>query len=377
MAYSVWLASIVLVVYTWALYPLLLLLLRTLKPRGISSDAVTEEPMVTIILAVHNEQENIAAKLENCRELRHPADRLEIIVASDGSTDGTEEIVHDFRERDGRIRWLASDLRAGKSGVQNLAAEQAHGDILFFTDASTRMSPEVLRLMIGAFVDPAVGLVTARVHFGDPVDPVGKGQGFYWRFEFLLRQLESDLGLLATASGCAFAVRRHLFRPLPLCYGDDCIAPLDARLQGYGVVQPEGALVFDTMSQGIDGELRTRVRMTARNWSGTWARPALLNPLRFPGTAPALISHKLLRWLTPAFLASAFLSNALLTLTGREVVLWWMQIAFYLSALIGWRLTRTQRPAGLFGYSFSFCLANVGFFLGMLKAFRQQKIVAY
>jgi cellulose synthase/poly-beta-1,6-N-acetylglucosamine synthase-like glycosyltransferase len=377
MAYSALLVSIAFVVYTWTVYPLLLLTLRPLRSRPSRLSAEAEDPFVSIIVPVHNEQKNIAAKLENCRELRYPGDRLEIIVASDDSTDGTEEIVRGFQGRDARVRWLPSEQRAGKSGVQNLAASAACGEILFFTDASTRMDPDVLRLMIDAFADPAAGLVTAKVHFGDPADAVAKGQGFYWRFEFFLRQLESDLGILATASGCAFAVRRSLFRALPICYGDDCIAPLDVRLQGHRVIQEPTALVFDTMPQGIDGELRARVRMTARNWSGTWARPALLNPLQFPLTALGLISHKLLRWLTPFFLAAAFVSNALLALAGRGVILWWMQVAFYLSAFIGWELTRKHRPAWVFGYSFSFCLANVGFLLGMVKAFRNQKIVAY
>ncbi len=377
MAYSFLLFSIAVVAYTWAVYPLLLLALRALRPRSVRPSSAIEDPFVSIIVPVHNEQEKIAAKLENCRELRYPCDRIEIIVVSDQSTDGTEEIVRSFVSRDGRVRWLQSDRRAGKSGVQNLAAAEARGDILFFTDAGTCMGPEVLQAMVNELSDPAAGLVTAKVHFGHPGDAVGKGQGFYWRFEFLLRQLESDLGLLATASGCAFAVRRQLFRPLPACYGDDCISPLDVRLQGHKVVQEPSALVFDTMPPGIQGELRARVRMTARNWSGTWARPALLNPLRFPLVTLGLISHKLLRWLTPFFLGIAFLSNTAMALRGRGMILWWMQIAFYLSALVGWGLTRKQRPAGVFGYSFSFCLANVGFFLGMVKAFRSQKIVAY
>lgn len=377
MAYSAWLASIAFVAYTWMVYPLLLLALRWLRPRPIRAHATAEDPFVSVIVPVHNEQKNIAAKLENCRELTYPAARLEILVASDGSTDGTEAIVRGFQERDARVRWLASEQRAGKSGVQNLAASAARGEVLFFTDASTRMDAGALRLLVDVFADPRAGLVTAKVHFGDPADAVGRGQGFYWRFEFFLRQMESDLGLLGTASGCAFAVRRSLFRPLPTCYGDDCIAPLDVRLQGYRVVQEPSALVFDSMPQGIDGELRARVRMTARNWSGTWARPALLNPLRFPLTAWGLVSHKLLRWLTPVFLAVAFLSNTVLALAGRGVILWWMQVGFYLSAFVGWELTRKQRRAWVFGYSFSFCLANVGFFLGMVKAFRNQKIVAY
>ena len=172
-------------------------------------------------------------------------------------------------------------------------------------------------------------------------------------------------------------VRRELFRPLPARYGDDCIMPLDVRLQGYSVVQDRNAIVYDTMPHSIEGELRARVRMTARNWTGTLARPAILNPLRYPLTAWSLVSHKLLRWLTPFFLLVILVSSAFLALRGETATLWWLQLAFYSSALIGWGLARKQRPAGVFGYSFSFCLANVGFMLGMVKALRNQKIVSY
>jgi cellulose synthase/poly-beta-1,6-N-acetylglucosamine synthase-like glycosyltransferase len=377
LTYSLLLIYLALLAYVWVGYPLLLATLRLLVPRGRNAPAQSDVPFVSIIIPVHNEQERIAAKLENCLRLEYPRDRVEIIVASDGSTDQTEEIARSFLARDSRIRWLESDHRAGKSGVQNLAAAQARGDILFFTDANTSMGRDVLRIMIDDLADPKVGLVTATVHFGRPEDAVARGQGFYWRYELFLRVAESDLGFLATASGQAMAVRRELFRPLPLCYGDDCIMPLDVRLQGHKVVQDRAATVFDEMPHSVQGELRARSRMTARNWAGTLARPALLNPLRFPLTALGLVSHKLLRWLTPFFLSIVFLSNALLALEGRAIVLFWLQAAFYLSAFIGWELTRKQRPSGVFGYSFSFCLANVGFFLGMVKAFRNQKIVAY
>ena len=231
--------------------------------------------------------------------------------------------------------------------------------------------------MVDDLSDPEVGLVTATVHFGHPQDAVEKGQGFYWNYELFLRAAESDLGILATGSGQALAVRRELFRPLPACYGDDCIMPLDVRLQGYRVIQDRNATVLDAMPHSIQGELRTRIRMTARNWMGTLARPEILNPLRFPLTALGLISHKLLRWLTPFFLTVVFLSNSWLALDRHAVILWWLQVAFYVSAFVGWELTRKQRRAWVFGYPFSFCLANIGFFLGMVKAFRNQKIVAY
>jgi cellulose synthase/poly-beta-1,6-N-acetylglucosamine synthase-like glycosyltransferase len=377
MAYSTFLVSATVVLYTWIAYPFLLRLLRLFRRRTIRPSGQNYAPFVTIIVPVHNEQQKIAVKLGDCLELFYPQDRLEIIVASDASTDGTEEIVRRFVARDSRIQWLQSGNRVGKSGVQNLAAARAQGDILFFTDANTAMTPGVLRTMIDDLSDPEVGLVTATVHFGHPQDAVEKGQGFYWRYELFLRATESDLGILATGSGQALAVRRELFRPLPACYGDDCIMPLDVRLQGYRVIQDRNATVFDAMPHSIQGELRTRIRMTARNWTGTLARPEILNPLRFPLTALGLISHKLLRWLTPFFLTVVFLSNSWLALDRHAVILWWLQVAFYVSAFVGWELTRKQRRAWVFGYPFSFCLANVGFFLGMVKAFRNQKIVAY
>jgi cellulose synthase/poly-beta-1,6-N-acetylglucosamine synthase-like glycosyltransferase len=294
MAYSTFLVSATVVLYTWIAYPSLLRLLRLFRRHTIRPSGQNYSPFVTIIVPVHNEQQKIAVKLGDCLELLYPQDRLEIIVASDASTDGTEEIVRRFVARDSRIQWLQSGNRVGKSGVQNLAAARAQGDILFFTDANTAMTPGVLRTMVDDLYDPEVGLVTATVHFGHPQDAVEKGQGFYWNYELFLRAAESDLGILATGSGQALAVRRELFRPLPACYGDDCIMPLDVRLQGYRVIQDRNATVFDAMPHSIQGELRTRIRMTARNWTGTLARPEILNPLRFPLTALGLISHKLL-----------------------------------------------------------------------------------
>ncbi|MGH9709924.1 MAG: glycosyltransferase family 2 protein, partial [Candidatus Acidiferrales bacterium] len=187
----------------------------------------------------------------------------------------------------------------------------------------------------------------------------------------------SDLGFLATGSGQAMTLRREAFRSIPPTYGDDCILPLDVRLQGYRVLHDSQAAVFDTMPHTIKGELRTRVRMTARNWAGTLSHPALLNPIRFPMTSLGLISHKLLRWLTPFLLAVIFLTNTLLVFRHEQITLWIIQVLFYSSALVGWRRTRRDQPAGVFGYPFSFCLANLGFLLGMIKAFRNQKIVAY
>jgi cellulose synthase/poly-beta-1,6-N-acetylglucosamine synthase-like glycosyltransferase len=375
---TVVLASVVmLLAYTWLGYPAILWILRCVLARPPVRQP--GEPAFSIIVAAYNEEARMAAKLEDCLALEYPADRFEILVASDGSTDRTEEIVGELARRDSRIRLVRTAGRAGKSGAQNLAVEQASGELLLFTDAETRTRSHLLRQMAEDFADPRVGLVAPTVSFGRVDGAVSTGQGAYWRFELFLRQLESDLGILATASGSAFAMRRALFRPIPPQYGDDCILPLEVRLQGYTVLQDPRAIVFDEMPSTVNGELRARVRMTARNWTGILSRPALLNFLCYPGTAWALVSHKLLRWMTPFFLAATLLMNGILALQGQVVVnlLLMLQICFYLAALAGWRRPRQQPCPRFLGYPFAFCLANLGFLLGMIRCMQGQRVVTY
>src|ERR1700689_2033248 len=145
--YLFWL-TVGLVVYVWVGYPLLVFLLASLFPRRHRYAEQVVAPSISIIVPVHNEERKIAVKLRDCLELLYPHDKLEILVVSDGSTDRTEEIVRHFMARDSRIQWIQSNSRLGKSGVQNLAAQQARGELLFFTDANTAVPPGVLRTMV-------------------------------------------------------------------------------------------------------------------------------------------------------------------------------------------------------------------------------------
>lgn len=369
--------TILIIAYTWAGYAALLWVLRRFFGCAVIRDGATVKPLVSIIVPAHNEEERIATKLQNCLELEYPADRLEILVVSDGSTDKTEDIVERFAAHDTRVRLLRGEVRMGKSGVQNLAAQEAKGEILFLTDAEACARPDVLALLVSNFADPEVGLVTATLYLGEPSNAIAKGQGLYWRYELFLRQAESDLGTLATASGAALVIRREVFVPMEACYGDDCVLPLDVRLQGYRVIQEPRAIVCDTFPHSIDGELRARVRMVARNWTGTLSRPAVLNPLRFPGTAWGLVSHKLLRWLTPFFLVVLWIAGTISCLHGRYVLLWFLQAGFYGSAFVGWLRMRSGQQTRVLALPFAFCLANVGFLLGMIRVIRGQKVVAY
>jgi len=396
---AIFLVSTLVVTYTWLCYPLLLCMLNRLARRRNTKREC--RPTFSIIIAAHNEEAQIAAKLENCLALRYPQaaakpsemvevvpgtaevmGNVEIIVASDGSTDHTEAIAEQWAAGDHRIRLLATQGRAGKSGAQNLAAACARGEILLFTDAGTRMEPDLLERIAPHFGDPQVGAVAPIVQFGEGDGAVSRGQGAYWRYELFLREQESGLGILATLSGAAFAVRRALFRPIPANFGDDCIVPLDVRLQGHRILQDPAAIVYDEMPHTPAAELQARVRMTSRNWSGILARPALFNPLGFPGTAWGLVSHKLLRWLTPFFLAAALFVSAMLVTGGRPMVSFWvfsllLQAGFYAAALIGWKRSGHEKCNRIVGLPFAFCLANAGFLLGIVRSARGRTIVAF
>jgi len=149
------------------------------------------------------------------------------------------------------------------------------------------------------------------------------------------------------------------------------------RLQGYRVVQDTRVVVYDIMPNSIHGELRALARMTARNWTGTLHRPAILNPFRFPLTSWALISHKLLRWLTPFFLSILLAANVVLCINREWIVPCCLQLAFYAAAYVGLLRTLKGAPAWVLGYPFAFCLANAGFLLGMMKVMRGQQIASY
>lgn len=370
-------SSVLLIGYTWAGYPSLLWVLRRFGAREICRR--DEISTVTILIAAHNEERVIAGKLENCLAMDYAPDKFDVIVVSDGSTDKTEKIVEQFAARDGRVRLLRTGGRAGKSMAQNLGAQTARGELLFLTDAGTRVDLQALRLLASDLTDPAIGLVTGTLELATAGDAISKGQSRYWHYELFIRQLESDLDLLATGSGVAIAMKRLLFRPMQPMYGDDCILPLDVRLAGYRVLHNSQARAYDSMPHSIAGEMRARIRMTARNWTGTLSRKGLLNPFRYPGIAFALMSHKLLRWLTPVFLLMLLVSSCCGAVLGYRLyqALLVAQVLFYLSAYVGWTRFRKDRLTGMFGLPFSFCLANVGFLGGLWTVLRSQRIIAY
>lgn len=334
-------------------------------------------PSVTVLITVYNEAAHISDKLKNVLESDYPQSLLKVLVASDGSTDRTDEIVNALD--DSRVRLFRPEERKGKTDTQNQAIALIDSDIIVFTDADTRFDGKFLRQLVIPFEDAEVGCVDGHLLFLREDNSLSQSQGFYWNYELMLRSLESQLGILAVASGASLAVRRQNYRPMEAAYGEDCIIPLDVVLQGKRVVHAGNAVAYDQMPSSTQSEFRTRVRMTLRNWQGTWSRPAILNPLVHPGYAFALWSHKILRWLSPLFLILLTVSVLGVALLGSFLFAGVSLglLLFYGAGFVGFFLEKKGKKFPLIGTVYSFQLANLGFMVGVWRALKGEKVTTY
>lgn len=299
------------VLYVYAGYPLLIWLASRLLGEDSALDAECSPlPTVSVIIAAHNEESVIAARLENLLALDYPADRLEILIASDGSSDRTCEIVASCTSE--RVRLLNFPTNRGKSAVLAEAVAAARGDVLALSDANTFMDPQALRHLVRRFADPAVGVVCGRLVLIDPVS--GRNvDGVYWRYETFLKLCETRLNALLGANGAIYAIRRSLFPELPSRVAvDDFVIPLLARLRsGASIAYESKATATEETPPDIRAEFGRRSRIGAGGFQSLPLLYPLLNPAR-GWVFFSFASHKLLRWTCPFFLLTLALTNFLL-----------------------------------------------------------------
>ena len=358
------------IAYTYAGYPLLLWLKGWLFPRPVRKGP--SEPTASLLIAAHNEAAVIGRKLSSCLALDYPAQKLEIWVGTDASTDETDRIVQ--RMASARLKAVRLPRRVGKPAVLNALAAQAGGEILVFTDARQRLKADALRRLVENFRDPAVGCVSGElVLTRDENSAVGEGVSAYWRYEKWLRKRESIGGSTVGATGALYAVRRSLFRPLdPQTILDDVAVPLAVVEQGYRAVFEAAALVYDRVASSGPEEFRRKSRTLAGNYQ-IFARFARLLK---PGSPIAweLWSHKLLRTVVPLWLAAALGSSALLggPLYGAACA---AQLLFYGLALVGWEAQ--QRGSRFARLAYVFCLLNVSAVVGLFRFLRGRQPVTW
>lgn len=335
-------------------------------------------PSMTVLLTAHNEEAVIRRRIENILQCDYPAGKLSVLIASDGSTDSTNDIVRSFSDRGVR---LFESPGLGKTGTQNAAIRTIDSDLIAFTDADVLFDADWCKQVARRFRSPHVGAVDGRALYEAPVsDAIQASQGFYWTYELKLRLLESQLGILAVVAGACFAIRRSLFVTMDPAIGEDCIVPLDVVTQGHLVVHEPLAIARFDSEEDSSITLRRRIRMTLRNWQGTWTRSHLLNPLRNPGYAFALWSHKLLRWLSPLFLATATVSSLvqfILVPSLMSTLLFAPFGGLFALAGIGWLSVRRHLRIPGTGAAYSFLVANVAFLIGIWRAVTGHRIHSY
>lgn len=309
------------VVYTYVLFPVLLFARAWLRPRPHAHGDGT--PSVSIVIAARNEASTIGAKLENLLALDYPRERLEIVIASDGSTDGTEEIVRSYEEAGIRLLALPAN---GKAAALNAAVGASTGEILVFSDANSMYERDAVRMLVRPFADPSVGGVAGNQRYsaGDGADGTVVGERNYWSYDRALKMAESRAGNVVSATGAIYAVRRSLFREVPPGVTDDFVTSTAVIDQGYRLVFEPDAVAVEPPGASSDAEFKRKVRVMTRGLRGVWMTRSLLDPRRHGFYALQLASHKVLRRLMAAPLAVIAVTAALLTRRGR----------FYLAAAL-------------------------------------------
>jgi cellulose synthase/poly-beta-1,6-N-acetylglucosamine synthase-like glycosyltransferase len=308
-------------------------------------------------VCAHNEAASIAAKLENALALDWPPGRLEILVASDGSTDATETIVRSFAPRGVRLLALP---RRGKIPTLNAAAAEASGEILVFSDANSMWAPDALRALTRPFADPAVGGVAGdQRYLGRRGRDGSDGERAYWDLDRRLKLWESIAGSVTSATGAIYAIRRELFRPVVPGVTDDFFVSTNVVLAGRRLVFAPDALAFEPVAPSSGAEFQRKVRVATRGLRGVWVRRALLDPFRHGFYALQLLSHKVLRRLVGLPLLAILCATPTLWSEGliyRAALLG--QLAVYAAAGAGWLVPRLRRakPVAIPLY---FCLVNL------------------
>jgi biofilm PGA synthesis N-glycosyltransferase PgaC len=281
----------------------------------VSVSFLKNDPFVSVVIAARNEEEHIKRRIRDLIDQDYPKEKLEIIVVSDGSTDATDDIIETILcetecWRRNFLRILSHKPSRGKPFCINAGMAAATGEIVVFADCRQRFAHNAIQELVKNFDDQKVGCVSGNLVFEEtPGSSIQAEMGAYWRFEKWLRKLESDTGSVPGATGAIYAVRKELFRPIPIqTLLDDVLVPMHICIQGYRTIFESKAIAYDTVSMNFDMEKQRKIRTLAGNWQLLILEPNLLNPFKNPAWA-RFFSHKILRLLVPyCFIALIFVA---------------------------------------------------------------------
>jgi cellulose synthase/poly-beta-1,6-N-acetylglucosamine synthase-like glycosyltransferase len=335
---------------------------------------IDAEPSVSLIISAHNEEKCIARKIENSLGLDYPRERLEIIVASDGSTDRTDEIVNSFGLHG---VMLCRYPRIGKTGIQNETVKIATGEILVFSDANALYQPDAIRKLVRNFSDSEVGCVSGQLKYTVDEPGAGRCEESYWSYEKYLKRCESQLSSLVGVNGSIYAVRRSDYVEIDRALISDFVEPLVLVRHGKRVVYDQEAISLETASSAYSVEFRRKVRIITRSIQGLIYMRTLLNPIRYGIFALQLLLHKLLRYILPLFLFTALVSLGGLAIVGKYSLLFFALVGVItISTTISLRKPQSEssnlvRVCNLLYY---YLLINIAVALAWINVVRSKRM---
>ena len=367
--------AVCLIVYTYIGFPLGVVLRGLLWGRPYKHEELTISPSVSIVISAYNEAKSIAAKLDNILSMDYPRDCLEVVIASDGSTDGTDAIVERYKEHGVKLLSLP---RVGKAAALNAAVNASSGKILVFSDANSMYKADAIQELVRPFADPKVGGVAGNQIYKTEVSGGSStdGERAYWKFDRTLKQFQGKSGNTLAATGAIYAIRRQLFRPIPDGVSDDFVTSTGVIVQGYRLVFAPEAIAYEPVAATSQVEFGRKVRVIIRSWKAFIFRRELLNPFRYKFYAIQLFSHKILRYLVVFPLVMLFLISPFLWKIGFIYQMATIsQIAFYICALVGLLLNGTRfGHKKIFTIPFYFCMVNAASLVAIINVLRGHQI---
>jgi poly-beta-1,6-N-acetyl-D-glucosamine synthase len=376
--------SLLIVAYSYIGYGIVLYVLVRLKKafshRKQEQRPPAEDPAVSLVVSAFNEEEFIERKIQNSLELDYPADKLQIIFITDGSTDRTPEIVGQYPV----IQLLHEPERRGKGAAMNRAIGFVRTPLVIFSDANTLLNKEGVRNITRHYADPRVGGVAGekKIISAARDKAAGSGEGIYWKYESFLKKLDAGFHSVVGAAGELFSVRTALFEPVERnAVIEDFVLSLQVCMKGYVVQYEPGAYAMETASANMKEEQKRKVRIAAGAFQAMIILKGLFNIFKYPLLSFQFISHRILRWtLCPLCLVILLAANIALAMIGSGdfyLVFLCLQIVFYTFAGIGWALANRNVRVKLLYIPYYFLFMNLAVFIGFWRFIRRKQSVLW
>lgn len=362
--------TILLLFHAYILYPVSLWIFtwfqskpETGKPNSYSS--------ISIIISAYNEEKVIAQRINNIKNLNYDFNKLELIIGSDCSFDKTNEILNQKSQEHSWVRALIFSTRRGKATVLNDLVQLAKNEILVFTDANTKFDENALTKLVSRFSDKTVGGVCGRLELEEPADHFEKSnrEKLYWKYETHLKNLEGNFGILIAANGGIYAIRKQLFVKFPdhEAITDDLYQTFSVLAQGFNFIYSYDAVAKEDVSKKMITEFRRKVRFAATNFQTIKFFSGLLFQKKVL-LSYALWSHKVIRWFVPVILILLFFANGLLINYNEYYrFIFFIQVGFYLSAIVGYILNKLKFSLSIFSIIYYYVLTNLALLIGLFK----------